>query len=1623
MLASTPPVSPQKGQANMMDDHSTSVSNSQASIPSASFSGAPLNPLLARVRHTSIERTTAAGDTTRRPTTPTTPMSSKLTEPETPTTVKGILRKADTPSSSSRVGWGFRMTTEGDVSKISSLADSPTRSLIGSGSDNDKENSPLSAPASSRALQGFQNHSHSWATRDQADDDEEIAAEAYLTSLPIEASTLQNELEPDSSQVESEQSNVNFVAQNDAPLDMSSSRLRPLSREIEDTSGGEFDLMDDSLPSMAVLTPRPGSKRPVNTSKPNKPLLKQPEATPRPASTTTSQRFLPIGKQSPGSRIAKSSTESSSSSGFESSFSVNESLLAREAGKFMNQWKATESAEKQARTPAAKPKSPTPRPQGSSLGDGQSPGHPSPDKDESAVNVAAKSGFAAPADQTSGADLESPTEAKPDLEAHADTIEETGSEGRNGAENEQSVQVEESQQSFGEEDQSASRRGGLTPSESSAPRSFTTPSHVTHSESMTITAWQQDVSSHNLDTPSRARSTVSSPAVGIPSHPSSYSRSHFANELSFSTAFISSPAAQRAQRKSLKDLVQPSPLPTSKRPMSRNVSPPLAVLNASSKSNSPAPSEGALSYKTARQSQGTSPQGLESGSTPSASASRIEGGSKISPVLNRSVEPSRRLLDELNGFKRLGTVKSSVDEYIAAHEERLDTLANRAQEQESEASRLRLLLQDELEAKCEMASQLKQTRRNAEQWQRKFEMIQEEASRERESQSQSDDHLRKLVEKMREQLERRVAGNEQVAVKSERHGLAEATQDSQIAALKEQVDTERQLRAQERKDFEIRLSIAAASQESASSLRMEKNQDSSTSSSPARQSEQILEQAVRRARESAERDHEIRLYTMQRDHEAALEALEEELDGVKTQMEEEASAQAAEVANEHEQRVKELQDQIEDVKSAQKEAEELAKRHSSENDELRDGLKRAHEENEESVNRQREAVDEAERLRTRLNELEASHQEASTNNNELRAEVQELESRLASLEDERRQIEEELTAEIERRNQAWTEGLEKVEQERDDAFTLLEESDGRIQELETLASSLESDLGQRQREAEELREQLEESQASAEKLKQENQELHANAPTSSKSSSEEEIRELRHQLTDSVAQRQEDLAVRGQLEVSNQRLEDQIRHLENSLAELDELCAAQQTDLDKVEAELKEARDKQSEQAPAKGDGQDAVNTSITSRNSLEAEIKLIRLDLDEAIQAKDKATAQISHVEGLLEDMKLRNELLEKEVGDRGLSVSKLQRSNERLEQEIQNHSIALSAKQQELSLLKRKMRFSQTNAGLSMTSNTFSSQRNAHAAPTSNDTRSTVEAEQTTEILEKGPAPRRAMGRRTADPLAAAAAVREVKASRLADMGPPSASVQAPLSSVDRVINGVSKTTLGKRASPSESAKAEGRQMSSSQLSEQSAASESVRSSSVTSSRSKHSAFDLSGAQSVKSHTTLGQSDMDLVSAKDRSRTSSISSSHAMEEWNDEPTSGSQPMSLEELTRSTSTVSGRTASKDADKENESAAEATPKARTYRRAQATQQGRLLKRMDSMDSISSVASSTSAVSENRRANTKSRSSSKALSDIPGMENFLNRRMPSVPSKPLQKSRSTSPEQRRPAIRHKSMVPA
>lgn len=364
----------------------------------------------------------------------------------------------------------------------------------------------------------------------------------------------------------------------------------------------------------------------------------------------------------------------------------------------------------------------------------------------------------------------------------------------------------------------------------------------------------------------------------------------------------------------------------------------------------------------------------------------------------------------------------------------------------------------------------------------------------------------------------------------------------------------------------------------------------------------------------------------------------------------------------------------------------------------------------------------------------------------LRGELDDLEAKYSQLEADAREVETDLTSELERRTTALNEDLTRASEERDAAQQLLQEAQALVEELQRNNEHLQLAQNQEgQAEIEGLTSRVREADLRVQGL-------------------EEEVASLQGLLDEVDRQRKEDFAVQGKLRSTNDRLQREQEELLQTLADLEQDSTAAQTQITQMEAALSDARD------DADASNKDVAASSQLQHKlqALESQLKSARDELATLSGLKVEAEQQSSSLSAQLSQTRSRVSALELEVGSRGMTIFKLERGMEKLEREMQNHAMALSAKQQELNMLKRRTKASLTNgqAGMvtSLEPELEEDKENSHV----------------TEILEKGPQATRTRGRRTMDPgqqaaVTTAAAHKEAKQQQLTS-ATPSAARRAP-------------------------------------------------------------------------------------------------------------------------------------------------------------------------------------------------------------------------------------------------------
>lgn len=630
-----------------------------------------------------------------------------------------------------------------------------------------------------------------------------------------------------------------------------------------------------------------------------------------------------------------------------------------------------------------------------------------------------------------------------------------------------------------------------------------------------------------------------------------------------------------------------------------------------------------------------------SASASDSQQSKAKSGQSNKPRLSAS-PTGRHLVAALDRFSsspevanpvdvqtRLGAVRLALDEYLCAHSVRLTTLAHRLDSTSSEASTLRELLSVELEGKSALLREVASLKWDLEVTRRQADRAEELREQERIQGEKRDEELRTLVEKMRQQVEKRTA----------LAGGADGPNQEVISELRQQLEHEKRMREQERRDFEVRLVLASRTASASPSPPRDRASSSSPSpNAPHSVSESFERERVERlARQSVERDHEIRIFALQKEHDQALENLEDELNRVK------------------EERAEALQ-RLEDVTAREEEVEELKGRlaqleENERQDRLQDG-------------------------NAAIKELESLQQR-----------IEELEEQCEQLRQDARTAENQLTEEMVQKTTELNATLQEVEQRRDE---LLRQSEEDHLAMEDLADQVD----QAQAIAADLQGKLEAAEEAYRKALEDVQ------------SQQKATKEMELTIGNIDNEREEMLQILHDAEAAVQQQAAQIAELESAAA----------------------SHREETETSKAEGDA--------SRMHELESQVEDLKAEMQQA-GTQRKA-------------LQSRAESLERELGDRGLTISKLQRANERLETEIQNHAIALAGKQQELSLVKRRIRragmqdlIPGTESRSMATGSAVFDRRQAH----NNEQRDPMRESGDTQVLERGPVPAKAKGRRTMD------------------------------------------------------------------------------------------------------------------------------------------------------------------------------------------------------------------------------------------------------------------------------------
>ncbi|CAO1616297.1 unnamed protein product [Parajaminaea phylloscopi] len=566
---------------------------------------------------------------------------------------------------------------------------------------------------------------------------------------------------------------------------------------------------------------------------------------------------------------------------------------------------------------------------------------------------------------------------------------------------------------------------------------------------------------------------------------------------------------------------------------------------------------------------------------------------------------------------RLGAVRLALDEYMCAHSVRLSMLSERLDHSSSEASTLRELLSVELEEKSTLLREVASLKWDLEMSRQEMDRTKEMRERERAEGDRRDEELRRLVERMKMQIERRASTAGGIGS----HGIDE------IANLREQLDRERRMREQDKRDFEVRLMVASrATSMSPAPSRLSESPHTSF----AKSGQESREDSKQLAIQSLERDHEIRVYAMQTEHDQALDAIADELEAVRTQRDDALH-------------------RLQDVTERQEEDADLR----GQVDALREELQ------------QRQSDD----SRTSA---------SSQTTDRLRQRVEDLEVQTDELRRDARAAEEQLTKEMEDRVAHLNDQLDEAQADRNHLQSIADSEREQAREAVDYAADL-------QERHNTLTEEFRAAQAANERT----------------------VTALEAELADARAS-----STQNRIELDSLRQQVEI------------LTTEQDAVNEALRQAEKSAQTHMQELQRFKTTPQDSTLAQAAREQELTSRVTLLERDLDNS-QSRQKS---LQH----------RVESLERDVGDRGLSISKLQRANEKLELEIQDHAIALAGKQQELSLLKRKAR----RAGLQDVMATVNRTATVHV-----DFADRPHDSMDTQVLERGPVPTRAKGRRTMD------------------------------------------------------------------------------------------------------------------------------------------------------------------------------------------------------------------------------------------------------------------------------------
>ncbi|UZJ54216.1 hypothetical protein CBS101457_003536 [Exobasidium rhododendri] len=179
-------------------------------------------------------------------------------------------------------------------------------------------------------------------------------------------------------------------------------------------------------------------------------------------------------------------------------------------------------------------------------------------------------------------------------------------------------------------------------------------------------------------------------------------------------------------------------------------------------------------------------------------------------------------------------------------------------------------------------------------------------------------------------------------------------------------------------------------------------------------------------------------------------------------------------------------------------------------------------------------------------------------------------------------------------------------------------------------------------------------------------------------------------------------ALRMKLRGSEERWEALTRENEMKSQELEESKKERIEErmmLQKKNEQLEEENDNLLQNLAEAEEHRRAMEEELISKK--EVAVGQSRVREERASLVAEEMQIQLKEAQGKVEKMTARVTVLEREVGDRGLQIAKLEKAKDRLEEDNMNYSIALSSKQQELSLLKRTNLRSQRNTPTSAISN----------------------------------------------------------------------------------------------------------------------------------------------------------------------------------------------------------------------------------------------------------------------------------------------------------------------------------